>query len=904
MYPFQATFNGGFETTACRTLPRWGFTALAAIFLATLIVATLGPGASLARAATSDRYEYDDSPGSAKPIANFETQTRSIHRSGDVDWAYFFADRPCQITIETSGYSGDTELWLYGPGNATALRAYDDDGNGLFSRISLSLQVGLYYVKVTSYRNSSTIDTYRLLVMASQAATSAPAQATMPRVATPTFSPAPPQTFANTITVSISCATSGATIRYTTNGTDPTSSSTAYSGPLTFSATTTLKARAFKSGMTDSAVASGTYTKSAPPSISLPEAIDQPTWSVPTGGSANWFGEATTYYYGNDAAQSGVITHNQESWMQTTVSGAGTVSFYWKVSSEGGWDYLEFYDGSTWLAQISGEVNWQEKVFTISGTGTRTLKWRYVKDGSVVAGQDRGWVDYVRWTAQQAVVATPTFSPAPPQTFTNTITVSISCSGATIRYTTNGTDPTASSTVYSGPLTFTATTTLKARGFKSGMIDSAVASGVYTKSGTVGDAYEVDDTPAQAKTITSGQTQNRSIHAAGNVDWVKFTLTQTSAVVIDTNGPSGDTQMWLYGPNSSTSLAPSPNYSDDAHGYWARIEHPTSNPLMPGDYYIKITEYNNDETIPSYALSLPTVTPVTARGRVLRYDGTPIPGAIVSFANITVTRTTDANGYFDKLGTVLRIKKYHAGYECWQFRQSDAAGFSFEGAYVKRIRYQQGGYDIADLLVAADLFGASGLGTALASLLELTVGVQMIQDYDDVLGITEDGRTRWMTGWSRIYVKPSLSVDVPLTNIDAEFGWGTMFAKDPDHDPVCAWQLGARVAEISVFTQDWALLSSSVAFGDGRLSMDPTFRLNLLSFTIAGVDLSLNGRDREYNTTGRSTDSVVGLMALRTATGFGPLGSWPVSWLLDQAWQALGLDRPVTGTSNSGWPCP
>jgi hypothetical protein len=61
----------------------------------------------------------------------------------------------------------------------------------------------------------------------------------------------------------MSCATSGATIRYTTNGSDPTSSSTVYSGPLTLSATTTLKARAFKSGMTDSAVASGTYTKQA-----------------------------------------------------------------------------------------------------------------------------------------------------------------------------------------------------------------------------------------------------------------------------------------------------------------------------------------------------------------------------------------------------------------------------------------------------------------------------------------------------------------------------------------------------------------------------------------------------------------------------------------------------------------
>jgi putative component of membrane protein insertase Oxa1/YidC/SpoIIIJ protein YidD len=86
----------------------------------------------------------------------------------------------------------------------------------------------------------------------------------------PTFSPVPPQTFTNTITVSISCTTSGATICYTTTGTDPTSSSTVCTGPLTFSATTTLKARAFKSGMTDSAVANKDgkkYTKLTPAQI-------------------------------------------------------------------------------------------------------------------------------------------------------------------------------------------------------------------------------------------------------------------------------------------------------------------------------------------------------------------------------------------------------------------------------------------------------------------------------------------------------------------------------------------------------------------------------------------------------------------------------------------------------------
>ena len=78
------------------------------------------------------------------------------------------------------------------------------------------------------------------------------------KVATPVFSPAP-GTFTGSVTVSISCATSGATIRYTTDGSNPTFSSIQYAGPVTLDATTALKAGAFKSGMADSDVATGTY---------------------------------------------------------------------------------------------------------------------------------------------------------------------------------------------------------------------------------------------------------------------------------------------------------------------------------------------------------------------------------------------------------------------------------------------------------------------------------------------------------------------------------------------------------------------------------------------------------------------------------------------------------------------
>ncbi len=63
-------------------------------------------------------------------------------------------------------------------------------------------------------------------------------------------------------TFEITEATGGATIYYTTEGSDPTPASTVYAGPLTLpiDSTTTVKAVAVKTGMGDPTVASATYT--------------------------------------------------------------------------------------------------------------------------------------------------------------------------------------------------------------------------------------------------------------------------------------------------------------------------------------------------------------------------------------------------------------------------------------------------------------------------------------------------------------------------------------------------------------------------------------------------------------------------------------------------------------------
>jgi hypothetical protein len=75
----------------------------------------------------------------------------------------------------------------------------------------------------------------------------------------PTFNP-PGGTYTSHQLVSISCALSGAIIRYTTDGSEPNKSSELYQTPITLLSTTTIKARSFKDGYNPSAIATATYT--------------------------------------------------------------------------------------------------------------------------------------------------------------------------------------------------------------------------------------------------------------------------------------------------------------------------------------------------------------------------------------------------------------------------------------------------------------------------------------------------------------------------------------------------------------------------------------------------------------------------------------------------------------------
>lgn len=96
-----------------------------------------------------------------------------------------------------------------------------------------------------------------------------------PTCAAPTFSPAE-GIYYETQNVTITSATDGATIYYTLNGNDPTTSSSVYSSAISITETTTVKAMAVKTDYNNSEIASATYTINEP---------SGETWSLVTSAS-------------------------------------------------------------------------------------------------------------------------------------------------------------------------------------------------------------------------------------------------------------------------------------------------------------------------------------------------------------------------------------------------------------------------------------------------------------------------------------------------------------------------------------------------------------------------------------------------------------------------------------------
>jgi hypothetical protein len=171
-------------------------------------------------------------------------------------------------------------------------------------------------------------------------------------------------------------------------------------------------------------------------------------------------------------------------------------------------------------------------------------------------------------------VATPTFSPtAGTYSSAQTVTISDSTSGSTIYYTTNGTTPTTSSTVYSSAITVSTTETLEAIATASGYAQSAVGSAAYTINGPAA-------TPTfnpTAGTYSSAQTVTISDSTSGST--IYYTTNGTTPT---TSSAVYSSAITVFATETLKAIATASGYSQSATGsatYTIQVATPTFSPV-------------------------------------------------------------------------------------------------------------------------------------------------------------------------------------------------------------------------------------------------------------------------------------------------------------------------------------
>ncbi|MHC4537779.1 MAG: dockerin type I repeat-containing protein, partial [Planctomycetota bacterium] len=115
-------------------------------------------------------------------------------------------------------------------------------------------------------------------------------------------------------------------------------------------------------------------------------------------GNADWYIVSNEQFEGQYSARSGIISHNRQSSLliDYDVSTEGDISFHYKVSSESGYDYLQFYIDNQLQGEWAGERDWTLVSYPVT-EGAHTFRWTYDKDGSVSNGSDCGWIDYIQF---------------------------------------------------------------------------------------------------------------------------------------------------------------------------------------------------------------------------------------------------------------------------------------------------------------------------------------------------------------------------------------------------------------------------------------------------------------------------------------------------------------------------
>lgn len=122
--------------------------------------------------------------------------------------------------------------------------------------------------------------------------------------------------------------------------------------------------------------------------------LDPSMWTNTS--SAPWTFCTEQPYEGNYCLKSGSIGNSASTEITLTyeVGEPDSIAFYYKVSSESGYDKLYFYVDNSEKANWSGTVAWARAQYAVT-SGTHTFKWKYSKDYSQTSGSDCAWIDFV-----------------------------------------------------------------------------------------------------------------------------------------------------------------------------------------------------------------------------------------------------------------------------------------------------------------------------------------------------------------------------------------------------------------------------------------------------------------------------------------------------------------------------
>jgi hypothetical protein len=356
------------------------------------------------------------------------------------------------------------------------------------------------------------------------------------QVAAPTFNP-PGGTYGSAQSVTLTTTTSGASIRYTTDGSTPTTSTgTLYSGPINVAVSQTLKAIAYASGMTNSTVASAAYV------INIASATPANGPVTPSSGTATtrtfqWPGVGSISYVLGVIDATSNLTSFSNNCMFQYMPGTSQIAL---TKDDGTMQpFIPIGTGSqsnskctlNSAASTSSIVNGTLSLnLTFSFAPSFTGTWPVFVSYRAFGSDSVQWNQVGSWTtsggSQQQQVAAPTFNPA-AGTYTSAqmVTLSTTTAGASIRYTTDGSTPTSSTgTLYSGPVNVAVSQTLKAIAYASGMTNSTVASADYVIN-------IAGATPANGPmTPTSGTATTRTFQwpGVGSISYVLGVIDATS----------------------------------------------------------------------------------------------------------------------------------------------------------------------------------------------------------------------------------------------------------------------------------------------------------------------------------------------------------------------------------------